>query len=141
MADDNGDDVDPENPRPRGHYPRFADNEWHYVPDELARTISLGPGGDGEEGQDWVLTYTPERRDEADREKILVRLTPRALHELYVEVEGLSTDQRMAGHSAECDLCGEQVDLDEAIPNKREEPVHRRCYVDAYGGPNWLEDY
>ena len=141
MADDESDDVDPANPRPRGHYPRFADNEWHYVPDELARTISLGPGGDGEEGQDWVLTYTPERRDEADREKILVRLTPRALHELYVEVEGLSTNQRMAGHSAECDLCGEQVDLDEAIPNKREEPVHRRCYVDAYGGPNWLEDY
>jgi len=25
------DDVDPENPRPEGHYPRFADNEWHYV--------------------------------------------------------------------------------------------------------------
>jgi hypothetical protein len=141
MAKDDSDDVNPENPRPRGHYPRFADNEWHYVSDELAQTISLGPGGDGEEGQDWVLTYTPERRDEADREKILVRLTPRALHELYVEVEGLSTDQRMAGHSAECDLCGEQVDLDEAIPNKREEPVHRRCYVDAYGGPNWLENY
>jgi len=44
------DDVDPENPRPKGHYPRFVDNEWHYVPDDLAQTISLGPGGDGEEG-------------------------------------------------------------------------------------------
>jgi len=42
----------------------------------------MGPGGDGEEGQDWVLTYTPERRDENDREKVLIRLTPRALHEL-----------------------------------------------------------
>ena len=30
------DTVDPENPRPQGHYPRFRDNEWHYIPDELA---------------------------------------------------------------------------------------------------------
>jgi hypothetical protein len=66
------DGIDPENPRPKGHYPRFAANEWHYVPDELAQTISLGPAGDGEPGQDWVLTYTPERRNEADREKVLV---------------------------------------------------------------------
>jgi phosphatidylserine/phosphatidylglycerophosphate/cardiolipin synthase-like enzyme len=141
MTDEDGDDVDPANPRPHGHYPRFDDNEWHYVSDELAQTISLGPAGDGEEGQDWVLTYTPERRNQDNREKVLVRLTPRALHELYIETKNLSTDQRMAGHSAECDLCGEQVDLDEAIPNKREEPVHRRCYVDAYGGPEWLKDY
>lgn len=26
------DDVDPENPRSKGYYPRFRDNEWHYVP-------------------------------------------------------------------------------------------------------------
>jgi len=44
-------EVDPENPRPPGRYPRFASNEWHYVPDELAQTISLGPAGDGEPGQ------------------------------------------------------------------------------------------
>lgn len=90
------DDVDPENPHPEGHYPRFKDNEWHYIPDELAQTIALGPAGDGQEGQDWVLTFTPERRDETDREKVLVRLTPRALHELWVEVEGLSNDDRIA---------------------------------------------
>ena len=100
-------DVDPENPRPEGHYPRFADNEWHYIPDELAQTISLGPAGDGEEGQDWVLTFTPEERNEEDREKILVRLTPRALHELYVEAKGLDVETRQMGHRAECDLCGE----------------------------------
>lgn len=56
------DAVDPENPRPEGHYPRFRSNTWHYVPDELAQTISLGPADDGELGQDWVLSYTPERR-------------------------------------------------------------------------------
>ncbi len=44
-------DVDPENPRPDGHYPRFADHDWHYVPDELAQSITLGPAGDGEYGQ------------------------------------------------------------------------------------------
>jgi hypothetical protein len=135
------DDVDPENPRPRGHYPRFADNEWHYVPDGLAKTISLGPGGDGEDGQDWVLSYTPERCDEADREKVFVRLTPRALHELYVEAKNLSPDARQAGHSAECDLCGESVPMDKVVPNPRGEPIHRRCYVDAYGGPEWVEHY
>lgn len=133
------DDVNPENPRPEGHYPRFKDNTWHYVPDDLAQTISLGPLGDP--GDDWVLTYTPERENDEDRETVLVRLTPRALHELYIETKGLSVDARQAGHRAECDLCGEMVDLEKAIPNKREEPVHRRCYVDAYGGPNWLEDY
>lgn len=131
--------VDPENPRPSGHYPRFKTNPWHYVPDDLAASISLGPAGDGEPGQDWVLSYTPERENVDDREMVFVRLTPRALHELYIETKGLSPDDRMAGHTAECDMCGEQVDLEKAIPNKREEPVHRRCYKDAYGGPVWLE--
>jgi len=140
MTDDRG-GVDPEDARPDGHYPRFRSNPWHYVPDDLARTISLGPGGDGEDGQDWVLSYTPERRDKEDREKVFVRLTPRALHELYVETKDLSRDARQAGHGAECDLCGESVDLERAVPNKREEPVHKRCYVDAYGGPAWMEDY
>lgn len=135
------DDVDPENPRPEGHYPRFRDNTWHYIPDHLAQTISLGPGGDGEPGQDWVLTYTPERANEDDREKVLVRLTPRALQELYVETKNLSAEARQSGHRAECDLCGEMVELEKAIPNDREKPVHRRCYADAYGGPDWLEHY
>lgn len=103
---DESDAVDPEDARPEGHYPRFRSNTWHYVPDELARTISLGPGGDGEEGQDWVLSYTPERRREEDREKVFVRLTPRALQELYIETKDLSQDARQAGHSAECDLSG-----------------------------------
>lgn len=62
-------DIDPENPHPEGHYPRFADNEWHDIPDELAQTISLGPAGDGEPGQDWVLSCTPEAGDEDDRKK------------------------------------------------------------------------
>jgi hypothetical protein len=48
------DDVDPEDPRPVGHYGRFRDNTWHYIPEDLAKTISLGPAGDGEPGQDSV---------------------------------------------------------------------------------------
>lgn len=136
-----GDDVDPENPRPSGHYPRFRDNTWYYVPDDLAQTVALGPGEDGQEAQDWVLTFTPERRDPDDREKVLVRLTPRALQELYVETKDLSPDARQAGHTAECDLCGDQVPLEKAVPNPRDEPVHRRCYVEAYGGPDWLSHY
>ncbi len=136
MTDEN-DDVDPESPRPEGHYPRFRDNTWHYVPDELAQTISLGPAGDGEYGQDWVLTYTPERGNEADREKVLIRLTPRALQELYIETKDLSPDARQAGHTAECGLCGEQVSLDKAWPDNRDRPCHPECYADAFGRPPW----
>jgi len=102
IVGDGGEDpdaVDPEDARPAGHYPRFRSNTWHYVPDELAGTISLGPGGDGEAGQDWVLSYTPERRDPEDREKVFVWLTPRALHELYIETKDLSPDARQAGPS------------------------------------------
>jgi len=129
--------VNPKDPRPKGHYPRFADNEWHYVPDDLAQTISLGPGGNGEEGQDWVLSYTPEVTQAEDREKVFVRLTPRALHELYIEVKGLHPDDRMAGHTAECGLCGDQVPLDEAWPDNRKRPCHPECYADAFGSPPW----
>jgi len=39
---DERDEVDPEDPRPSGHYSWFRDTEWHYVPDELAQIISLG---------------------------------------------------------------------------------------------------
>jgi hypothetical protein len=138
---DETDNVDPENPRPAGHYPRFRDNEWHYVPDELARSVSLGPGGDGEDGQDWVLTYTPEKRYQDDREKVLVRLTPRALHELYIEVKDLDVETRQMGHRAECDFCGEMVDMDRAIPNQRGEPCHKHCWAEYTGAPGWFADH
>lgn len=78
-----------------------------------------------------MLTYTPERRDPDDRETVLVRLTPRALHELYIEVKDLSTDDRMHGHSAECNLCGKQVDLDKAILNAPAEDVVDEAFQEA----------
>ena len=137
MTEEN-ENVDPENPHPEGHYPRFRDNDWHYVLDELAQTISLGPGGDGEEGQDWVLTYTPEKRDPDDREKVLVRLTPRALHELYIETKDLDVKTRQMGHRAECDLCGEMVDFDRAIPNARGEACHKHFCAEYTGAPEWF---
>lgn len=136
-----GDDVDPENPRPAGHYGRFKSVPWYYVSDDLSRTVALGPATDAEPGDDWILSFTAEGRTDGDRERVCVRLTPHALHELYIEAKDLSPDARQAGHTTECDLCGEQIPLEEAIPNKREEPVHRRCYLDAYGGPNWLEGF
>jgi len=66
---------------------------------------------------------------------------PAALEELYVETKDLSPDARQAGHTAECGFCGEQVSLEKAVSNKREEPVHKRCYKNAYAGPEWLEEY
>lgn len=138
MSDDSSDKVDPDDPRP-GSY-GYHDAEWYYVPDDLARTVSLGPVNASEgESDDWVLglsTAVPEEHpDEA--EKVYVRLDPAALHQLYIESEGLTADQRQAGHSAECALCGDQVDLDEAWPDGDGRPTHPDCWADAYQSPLW----
>lgn len=74
-----------------------------------------------------MLTYTSEKRDPDDREKVLVRLTTRALHELYIAVKGLDVETRQMGHRAECDLCGEMVDMDRSIPSQRGEPCYKQC--------------
>jgi hypothetical protein len=136
-----GDDVDPENPRPDGHYHVDRDAEWYYVDDDLAGTIALGPATDGGPGDDWVLTLsaaTPDGDPDA-AERVAVRLTPWALHEIYIEARNLSPDARQAGHSAECGLCGEQVPLDRAWPDNRKRPCHSDCYTDAFGAPLWYD--
>lgn len=133
-------DIDPEDPRPEGHYHVEADSTWYYVPDNLARNIAAGPATDAEPGDDWVLSFTAAWRGDAERERVCVRLTPRALHELYVEVKDIGADTRQAGHSAACGLCGESVDLDRAIPNGQGNPCHRRCWADAYGAPDWFTE-
>ena len=136
-----GDDVDPENPRPDGHYHVDRNAEWYYVDDDLTGTVALGPATDGEPGDDWVLTLsaaTPDGDPDA-AERVAVRLTPWALHELYIEARNLSPDARQAGHSAECGLCGEQVPLDRAWPDNRKRPCHPDCYADAFGAPPWYD--
>jgi hypothetical protein len=140
MSDDESEagDVDPAEPRP-GTY-GYGDAEWYYVPEDLAETVSLGPADVSEEGSDdWVLGLSSAVPDEHpdDAEKVYVRLSPWALHQLYVETEGLTTEQRQAGHSAECALCGEQVDLDEAWPDGEGEPTHPDCWAEAYQKPLW----
>jgi hypothetical protein len=122
-----GDDIDPEDLRPDGHYHVDRNAKWYYVDDGLAGTIALGPATDGEPGDDWVLTLsaaTPDR-DPESAERVAVRLTPWALHEFYIEARNLSPDARQAGHTAECGLCGEQVPLNRAWPNNRKRPCHR----------------
>ncbi len=134
-----GENVDPEAPRPNGHYARFRDSPWYYVSEDLAETVMLGPATDAEPGDDWILSFTSEGETESDRERVCVRLTPWALHQLYIETKDLSPDARQAGHSAECGLCGEQVPLDQAWPDNRKEPCHPECYSDAFGAPPWYD--
>ncbi|TKX57270.1 hypothetical protein EXE43_18920 [Halorubrum sp. SS5] len=138
-----GDDVDPEDPRPDAHYHVDRDAEWYYVDDDLAGTIALGPATDGEPGDDWVLTLSAATSDEDPdpAERVAVRLTPWALHELYLEARNLSPDARQAGHTAECGLCGEQVPLDRAWPDNRKRPCHPDCYADAFGAPPWYDGH
>nr|WP_248299517.1 hypothetical protein [Halorhabdus amylolytica] len=83
------DNVDPEDPRPSGHYHVDRDAEWFFVDDDLAETIALGPATDGEPGDDWVLTLsaTTSEEDPAPAERVAVRLTPWALHELHIEAK------------------------------------------------------
>ena len=134
------DDVDPADPRPEGRYHADADSTWYYVDDNLARNIALGPATDAEPGDDWILTLTAAGETPDDRERVCIRLAPYALHHLYIETKDLSADNRMAGHSAGCALCGEQVDFDRAIPNEQGEPTHRQCWADAYGAPDWFRE-
>jgi hypothetical protein len=48
--------------------------------------------------------------------------------------------ERASSEHALCELCGESVALEEAIPGRGEKPVHRECYANAYDGPEWLID-
>lgn len=135
---DETDDEKVRNPCP-GSY-GHPDAEWFYVPENLAQTVSLGPVSTvSPEDDDWILGLSSAVPDEHpdDAEKVYVRLDPRALHELYIETKGLNADQRQAGHSAECQLCGEQVDLDEAWPDGEGKPTHPDCWADAYQEPLW----
>ena len=43
-----GDDADPADPRPDGHYHVDRNAKWYYVDDGLAGTIALGPATDGD---------------------------------------------------------------------------------------------
>jgi hypothetical protein len=133
------DDVDPENPRPAGHYGRFRDAPWYYVSDDLAETVLLGPATDAEPGDDWILSFTGEGATDEDRERVCVRLTPRALQRLYVETKDLHPDARQAGHTAECTLCGERVVLENAWPDGEGLPTHPDCWSEAYQTPAWRE--
>ena len=65
----------------------------------------------------------------------------RAAIEFYIETKGLDVETRQMGHRAECDLCGEMVDLKRAIPTGQGEPCHRRCWAEAYRAPEWFTDH
>jgi formylmethanofuran dehydrogenase subunit E len=101
------------------------------------RHISVTPetrsNDEYEPGDSWEIRF-----DDEEKGSVRIELPPAKLHELYTEVKDIHPDDRQAGHTAACDFCGEQVPFDKAVPNDRDEPVHRECYVDAYGTPKWL---
>lgn len=47
-----GDDVDPEDPRPNGHYHVDRTAEWYDVDDDFVGTLALGPATDAGPGDD-----------------------------------------------------------------------------------------
>lgn len=127
------DDVHPENPRPAGRYLVEAKSIWYYVNDDLTRTIATGPATDAEPDDDWILTFTAPGATPDDGEHGCVRVTPRVLHELYIETTDRSAASRMADHNAECALCGDHVDCHRMIPNSQ--GGTRR--IAAAGGGRW----
>lgn len=118
----------------------MTDRDWYYVDDDLAETVMLGPATDAEPGDDWILTLSAATApdDPSPAKRVAVRLTPWALHELFIEAKDLSPDARQAGHSAECGLCGDQVPLEQAWPDNRKKPTHPDCWADAFGAPPWF---
>lgn len=110
----------------------------YHVDEDLARTIAVGPMAEFVSGDDWALTFTATTSSHGEPADVRVRLDPRALHELYIEVKDVDADARQAGHSAECELCGDQVDLDRAIPDGQGGPCHRECWAEAFGAPDWF---
>jgi hypothetical protein len=99
-----------------------------------ALSVNLGPLSD--ETDDWELSFRTD-----GEESLRVRLSPRSLNQLYYEVKDISADSRQTGHSAECALCGQQADLEQAIPDGDGEPCHRECWADAFGAPEWFTHY
>lgn len=55
-----------------------------------------------------------------------------------IKTTDLSADTRMAVHTTKCAFCGDQVNLDQAIPDGQGAPIHRHCWADAYGAPVWF---
>jgi len=82
-------------------------------------------------------SFFAEGETDDHRECVGVRLTPKALQELYIESKDLTPDARQAGHTAECGLCGKQVQLEKAWPDNRKRPCHPDCWGDAFGDPPW----
>ena len=85
-----------------------------------------------------MLTNTLVKCDLNCREKILVQLIPPLPHEIYIKVNDLDVETRQMGHRAECDLCGETVDLGRGILNVRGEVCHKRCWAEYTGAPDWF---
>lgn len=84
----------PRTPRPAGSHHIDADSTWYSVDDDLTDTIAAAPMPDAEHGDDWILSFTAAGATADDRERVCVRLTSRALHELYIKAKDLSADSR-----------------------------------------------
>lgn len=101
-------------------------------------TVSVTPETATQEGYEpgdpWEIRFQDD-----DGRWIRIELAPSALHELYTDVTDIGPGVREAGRTTECGLCGSLVELEKAIPDEDDNPVHRHCYLDTYGGPVWLE--
>ena len=63
-------DVDPEALDPRGTTTLLGTRSGTNVTDDLAETILLGPATDGELGDDWVPSFTPEDRRQVETSRL-----------------------------------------------------------------------
>lgn len=95
---------------------RLPDDEFAKNDELVLADVTIEYYSPPQEGKDSTLPETDETINAKgetadDRERVCVRLSSHALHERYIETKDLSADNRMAGHSGECALYGEQVGL------------------------------
>lgn len=96
-------------------------------------TISLSPDSFAEDC--WILAFETD-----EQERVEVSLSPEALQEFHLQARSIPASDRRAEATAQCDVCGDDVDLFLAIPNTLGRPVHRQCYSDAFG-VDWVSEY
>lgn len=112
-----------------------------HVPENCADSIMLGPAVDGAPGDDWVLQLTSQHmpgKGGIDSNRVNIRLSPAAITELDSELKTVDPGVRQTA-SQLCEFCGTRVDLDRAVPDDDDDPIHRHCYVDKYDSAEWLE--
>lgn len=111
--------------------------DYEFAVDSNAQTIAIRPEGTplghSQSEDNWELQFKAD-----DENRVRVRLSPYALHELYQEVENIPPDARQIGHASENIVDDDPVPLGKDTPPPQENPILWHCYAEGYEIPKRL---